>query len=139
MTLEEIRARLLAALPLRIPMFDPNAAPVTKVRALEDYLLKTAHHRGELEEGLHWLYEAKKTLKNQWDDLQGWEMNLPRGATTRNRTQEMMREAKRHTAPELYTSLMECKELEDSILRQIRRLELDDKATSRGYTLITGS
>lgn len=139
MTLEEIRARLKAALPLREPLFDPSAAPVAKVRALEDYLLLTAYHRGELEEALHWLYEAKKTLKREWDDLHGWEMNLPRGATTRNRTQEMVREAKRHTAPELYTSLAECTQLENSILRQIRRLELDDKATSRGYTLITGS
>lgn len=139
MTLDEIRDKLLAALPLREPLFDPNERGGNKVKALEAYLLQTAYHRGELEEALHWLYEAQKTMKRQWEDMEGWEMMLPRGTTTAKRTQDMVRTAKRKVDPALYTSLTECKQLEDSILRQIRRLELDDRAASRGYTLITGS
>jgi hypothetical protein len=134
-TLEEIRATLHAAMPLRVPLFDPNTRGQEKISALEDHLLRCAYHRGELEEALFWAVEAGKALKAQWDGVEGHEALL-RG----NRpTKEQVDAARRQIAPDVWKGLDECRSLVESLRRQIVRLGgTDYDAVSRAYTLMSG-
>lgn len=137
MDLSEIRAKFDAARVIRVPLLDPNTHPRQKIQALEDYLTQTAWHRGELEDALWWLVAVETSLKERWENVQGYEPFLP--PTAKERTQEAIRQAKRNIAPDVYTGLMSCHHLKEHIGRQIRRLELDDRNVSRTYTLATGS
>lgn len=139
MTLDDIRQRIDAALPIRIPQFDPNTHPAEKVGGLETYLLATAFHRGELVEAWHWLEEVRKKALREWNELTGYEVALPRAGSSRNVTQGDVKAAKRTLRPDLASLLEDCTSLERDLERQIRRLEWDDRAASRSYTLITGS
>lgn len=135
MDLAEIRRRLESALPLRIPQFDPNTPPRTKISALEDYVLLCAFHRAELEEALHWCLEAGKKLRVQWDEVMGYEVGLP----TRP-TKEQIDSSKRQIAPHIWEGLDEARTLTESIKRQITRLGGSDyDAASRAYTMLSGS
>lgn len=135
MTIEEIRDRLNAAMPLRVPLYDPNEAPRQRLDALTDHLLKCAYHRAELEEALHWAIEAGKLLRQQWDGIQGHEAML-RGSKP---TKEQVDAAKRTINPELWKSLEDARTLVESLRRQIVRLGgTDYDAVSRAYTLLSG-
>jgi hypothetical protein len=137
MDVPEIRRRLEAALPVRIPLLDPNLHPREQISALADHILKVAWHRAELEEALYWCIEAGKRLRVQWERHQGYEVAL-RG----NRpTQEQVNEAKRRTgAQDTWDGLQECKALKESLERQIARLGGSDyDAASRTYTLLSGA
>lgn len=135
MDLPEIRKRLESALPLRIPLFDPNCPPREKISALEDYILKCAYHRGELEEALHWCLEAGKRLRGDWDQIQGYEVGLPSRPT-----KEQIDQSKRVISPDVWKGLDEARTLTESIKRQITRLGGSDyDAASRTYTFISGS
>jgi hypothetical protein len=134
-TVEEIKRRLEAALPLRIPLKDPSASPRERVEALEDYLLKTAWHRAELEEALHWGIELGKTLKREWEAIQGWQATVGRKAT-----KDQVDRAKRDINPGLWDALEEARTLVQSLQRQISRFGGSDyEAVSRAYTMLTGS
>jgi hypothetical protein len=135
MTIEEIRARLDAALPIRFPVRDPNQPSRQRIEGIEDYIAMTAQHRGELEEALHWCVEVEKNLDRAWDEVEGWETALPR---RQDRTREKVAYEKKRISPELWDSKVEARTLKESIARQIRRLELDYDAASRTYTLMTG-
>src|SRR5436853_5953272 len=137
MTLDEIRAAFDAARVIRIPRFDPNTHGRVKVSALETYINDTAFHRGELEDALWWTWEAERTLRDQWDDVEGYEPFLP--STAKERTQEAISKAKRRVNPDVYDGLKLCAQLREAIGRQIRRLEKDYDAASRQYSLVTGS
>lgn len=136
MTLQEVRERLLKALPLRIPQFDPNSHPRERVQGLADHILTVAYHRAELEEALYWTIEAGKTLKVRWDGHQGYEVAL-RGS---KHTQEQVNEAKRRTGMrEVWDGLQEAKALKEALERQINRMGGSDyDAASRAYTLLSG-
>lgn len=136
MTLEEIRERLHAALPLRVPLYDPNEPPKQRIDALTDHLLKCAYHRAELEEALHWAVEAGKLLRARWDGVQGHEAMI-RGSKP---TKEQVDAAKRTIDPETWKALDEARTLVESLRRQIVRLGGSDyDAVSRAYTLLSGS
>jgi hypothetical protein len=131
----EIRRRLEDALKVRVPRFDPNANPREKIAALEDHLLLCAWHKAELEEALHWCVEAGKLLRAQWDGVEGYQAIAGHKAT-----KEQVDTAKRTLAPNVWTSLEECRTLVESLRRQISRLGgTDYDAVSRAYTLISGS
>lgn len=135
MDLAEIRRRLESALPLRIPQFDPNTPPREKISRLEDYILKCAYHRGELEEALHWCLEAGKRLRAEWDQVQGYEVGLPSRPT-----KEQIDQSKRMISPNVWKGLDEARTLTESIKRQIARLGGSDyDAASRAYTMLSGS
>lgn len=136
MTVDEIRAVLERALPVKVPLFNPEDPPQAKIRSLSDYILKTAEVRAELEQALHWCLEAGKLLRDEWDGIEGWEVALPRGAS---RTKDTVNEAKRTVRPDLWPGMQEAKSLSESLGRQIRRLELDFQAVSRAYSLLSGS
>lgn len=136
MTLDEIRQALHTALPIRVPTFDPNTHPREKITALEDHLLKCAYHRGELEEALYWAVEAGKTLRAQWEGVEGHEAML-RGSRP---TKEQIDAAKARIDPTTWAGLQECRSLVEALRRQIVRLGgTDYDAVSRAYTLISGA
>lgn len=139
MNLADIRQRLLDALPLRIPRFDPNESPRKKSEELEAYILTTAWQRGELEEALHWAWEAQKLVREQWNEIEGWEPFLPTGRRVGDATKEQVAAAKRHVNSEVSDGLSSANKLVEGLGRQIRRLELDYEAASRAYTLMSGS
>lgn len=137
MTLQEIREVLERSLPLRIPLIDPTSASRERIEALEDYILKTAHMRGDLEEAFHWCVEAGKLLRLEWDGLQGYENALPRKTTY---TKEQVDRAKRTVRPDLWTALQDARTLAVALERQIKRFGGSDyEAASRAYTMLTGS
>jgi hypothetical protein len=71
----------------------------------------------------------------QWDDIEGWEMFAPNHA---RRTQDDIRRAKKKSAPTWQRASATAKHLAARLSDQIRRLENDDAATSRLYTIVTG-
>lgn len=135
MTLDEVRERLDKAMPLRVPLWDPNMNPKERIEGLTDHLLTCAYHRAELEEALHWTVEAGKTLRAQWDGVQGHEA-MVRGSRP---TKDQLDAAKRTIAPDTWAALDECRTLVESLRRQITRLGgTDYDAVSRAYTLMSG-
>jgi hypothetical protein len=133
--LEEIRDTLVSALKLRVPAIDPDERPAQRIDKMESYANLTAIKRGELEEALFWLSEARKPLQREWDEIDGWQATIPKHS---DRTQERVRQAKRTIKPDLYDALAECHELQSHLHRQIRRLERDADWMSREYTFLSG-
>lgn len=107
-----------------------------KIEQLESYLLETATARQEAHFAKLLVQEALDVLQGEWDDIEGWEVELPSGS---RRTQADVVEAKRRTRPDLYGSIQTGKRLVDRLTEQIKRLEKDDAVSSRAYTLMTGS
>jgi hypothetical protein len=135
-TLEEIKKALHAALPVRVPLYDPNAPPRERIEGLEKHILLVAWHRAELEEALHWAIELGKTLRREWDGVEGHEALL-RGSRP---TKEQIEAAKAKIAPGTWDALLEARTLVESLKRQIVRLGGSDfEAASRAYTLMSGS
>jgi hypothetical protein len=141
-TIDDARKVLAEAAKLRIPRRSDEAIKEGGTRVLveklEEYLLETAYWRGELEEARLHMYDARQLLVQQWSELQGYEAALPSGAA-RNPTRDQVIAAKRQMRPDLYSGMEEAKYLIDRLSDQIRRLKDDDAATSRAYTLATGS
>jgi len=134
-TPEDIRERLSAAAELRFPKL--KGLPVgQKIESLEDYLVDTAIHRGELEEARLHTHEALAVMLDQWDDIEGWERLL---SSSSRGTQEEIRRAKKTLRPELHDGINDGKRLVARLSEQISRLEQDDKVASRVYTLVTGA
>jgi hypothetical protein len=138
MTVEEIRQRLYDAAKLRMPKRDPDAALGYNIEQIEDYLTETAIWRGELEEARLYAKDALDDLLDQWGHLDpaGYEPHLATGV---RRTQAAVDRAKALAEPGLHTGIREARRLVDRLTDQIKRLELDDKAASRRYTMMTGS
>lgn len=135
MTVEEVRRVLFDAAKVHMPaVFAIDEGQLAKVAKLEEYLNLTACIRGELEEARLHTHEALSRLMAEWDDIEGWEMQL--GA---RRTQDDIRRAKKLIRPELHDGIRTAKHLVARLSEQIRRLENDDAATSRLYTMVTGS
>ena len=135
MTADEARAALYDVAQLRFPNLQ-TLGHREKVNAIEDYLGQTAIARGELEEARLHVGALHLAMKSEWDDIEGWEMHV--GTSASRRTQEDVRMAKKRCRPDLYSALTQSKFLLDSLQLQIRRLEQDDAAASREYTIITG-
>lgn len=133
MNITEIDARLKAALPLRIPRFNPSDAPGLKIAALEEHMRTAAYHRAELEEALHWAWEAQKLLREQWTDVQGWQ-----SLAGSKPTQASIDQAKRVCSPAIWSAIQDVKLLLASLERQIKRLDKEADIASRSYTLISG-
>lgn len=143
--LDECRAVLRAVSEVKMPNLRdrPSAEELPtgvafstwKIEQLESYLLLTAEARQEALLAKLVVQEALDVLQAEWDDIEGWEVELPTGG---RRTQGDVLEAKRRTRPDLYGSIQTGKRLVDRLTEQVKRLEKDDAATSRVYTIITG-
>lgn len=148
-SLDEMRSNLRVAARLRIPpitddlvppdeRFDPpkpaRLNPQTRVESYEDFITQCALYRGELEENLLDLQTSIKDLEDEWEAIEGWETIVDPG----DKTQKAAVNAKRKLRPDLYSSIREGKWLADKIRVQIKRLEQDEGAASRLYTMLTG-
>lgn len=134
MDTDDIRQVLHRNAALRFPRLK-GLATGEKVEAIEDYLVDTAIARGELEHARLVVHEALGVLLDEWDDLEGWEVLLKANRPT----QDDVRRAKKTVRPELHDAINDAKRLVARLSDQISRLEQDDKAASRSYTIITGS
>lgn len=141
--LEECRDVLRAVSEVKMPNLRsrPDDLPdgvqfgTWKIEQLESYLLLTAEARQEAQFAKLVIQEALDVLQAEWDEIEGWEVELPTGG---RRTQADVVEAKRRVRPDLYTSIQTGKRLVERLGEQVKRLERDDGATSRVYTIITG-
>jgi hypothetical protein len=131
----EIEAVLVKAMAFRMPDFDPDGHPREKIAGLEDHILECARQRADVERALYWCIEAGKRLRDEWDDIQGWQA----GVGTRP-TKERIDGEKRKIKPELWVSLEKCRTLTEALRRQAYRMGGSDyDAASRAYTLLSGS
>lgn len=137
MTVEEIKAALLAALPLRVPIWNPRSTAREKVEELENYLAQCAYKRADCEEALYWAWEAEKVLRREWEGIEGWENLLPSKARSRP-TEPQVTRAKARVKPETFTGLSEVKTLIEGLDRQCKRLTRDEETCSRRYSLLSG-
>lgn len=141
--LEECRETLRAVSLVKMPNLRerPEELPTGvqfgtwKIEQLESYLLLTAEARQEALLAKLMIQESLDVLQAEWDEIEGWEVELPTGG---RRTQEDVVQAKRRVNPDLYSSIQTGKRLIDRLTEQVKRLERDDAATSRVYTIITG-
>lgn len=129
MTTEEIAARIKKAHALRPPRWANDERMSEKIDSLPDYILACAHMRAELEEARSWLATALVTAERQWSDLV-----RPSESTVKAEDRILRTEN-----PELATVIAESKHGIGQIDRLVRRFELDERSTSRIYTLITGN
>jgi hypothetical protein len=136
MTVEEIRTALYAAAKLRMPRRDPDAALGFNIEQIEDYLTDTAIHRGALEEARLYAKDALDDLATAWGQLDPARYEPYLDGT--RRTQAAVDRAKAHAEPDMAAGIREARRLVDRLTDQIKRLELDDRAASRRYTMMTG-
>jgi hypothetical protein len=126
---------LEAAMPIRIPIIDPNRVHPRERVEPAPTTSSCAFHRAELEEALYWCIEAGKALRREWDDLQGYQVGL-----SSRPTKDDVDRAKRELRPDVWKGLDEARTLTESIKRQISRLGGSDyDAASRVYTMLSGS
>lgn len=136
MTVDEIRQVLHNAASVQMPRFNPGMEPRDRVELLEDYLNQTAVVRAELDRARLHAYTAMAALTEQWDAIEGWQIKI---RSSSKPTQAEVTEAKRLCQPDLYRGISDAKWLINRLGEQIHRLEIDDKAASRLYTLIVGT
>ncbi len=134
MNIPDTEQHLKDATALRMPRLNPNDNPSAKISALEEYLYKISYHRGDLEEAIGWMLEAKHEARRTLDVIQGWEMHV-RG----EHTAENVLRAKGKISPEAVAVVKDSDYYLKRLERQVRRLERDYEAVSRAYTLVTGS
>lgn len=134
MTIEDIRAALTTAGAVRFPSVMKTENLSNQIETVQDYLILTAQTRGDLELARLHAWAAHDLLREQWDDLYGYQ-NLIEG----KRTLAAVHRAKAAARPDLARGLQTSKYLIERLTEQIKRLEIDDKAASRVYTMLTGS
>lgn len=134
-TLDECKQVLEDIARAKIPAIRGMPAP-SKIEQLESYLVETAELRQRALLAKLIVQQALDGLNLEWDQLEGWEVELPTGG---RRTAGDVVEAKRRTNSTLYTSIQTGKRLVDRLGDQVRRLEKDDQVCSRAYTMLTGA
>lgn len=139
MTTQEIRQTLFDASKLRMPTFNDHDTAGERIEALEEYLLKMAVTRGDLEEARLHCQQALLNLQRKWENLSGWEVHI-QGHPSKV-SGPMIREAKRLSDTALAEAIDDAKWLNARLAEQISRLSKlgDDQVASRVYTLMVGS
>lgn len=140
MNIEEIETALGGALKLRPPQRDKamDESRSQFVSRMEDYLLESAYAHAELEEALHYLLFAREKLREELEEVTGWEQHLPRKPADRI-TEADRNRAKALMYPQLFADGKQARMLIDSVKRQIDRFEWESQwVISRAYTMISG-
>jgi hypothetical protein len=131
----EIAEHIKAAGLLRVPGFPDDMPAAKKIETLESHLLDTARWRSVLEDLRILLEDEYEEIDDLWRDVTGWEMYL----SGKPKSREDIDEAKRQVDKSLFTRRRTVIKLMRQCGNQIRRLEKDDAAVSRAYTMMTGS
>jgi hypothetical protein len=126
------RERLDEAAKQRMPRIARDQGSRARLDALEDYMLETAYHRGDLMEARLEVYELRHTLREEWDHLDGWQ------ALKRTKTETAVEDAKRQLRPDLYDGIKQAEWLIARLTEQIDRLDREATICSRAYTFATG-
>jgi hypothetical protein len=134
MALESPLAALRRSVELRMPQVPRSEGPRARIDQLEDYMLKSAWHQGELAQARLETHDALRTLEDEWDDLEGWQSYV-----RQNRTNAGIEDAKRQRDPRLHKAIKHARWLVARLSEEIDRLERDAKVCSRAYTFATGS
>lgn len=128
-------AALTTSIGLRVPVFDRGTPPRTKIEALEEYTLLSAHVQGDLtEERLEWMSRLVP-LQDQWDHMPQEEW----GHLRRTRTETAVTHAKRVARPDLYDEIQEIQWMIKRLTEEIDRMDKDASKVSRAYTMLTGN
>lgn len=135
MEYEEFEEGIKAAGLLRIPSFAEDLAPAQKIEALESHLLDTARWRSVMEDYRILLEDEYEEIDDLWRDVTGYEIYL----NGRPKSKEDIDAAKREVDRPLFERRRKVIKLMRQVGNQIRRLEKDDAAVSRAYTMLTGS
>lgn len=135
MTYKEVQQALHDVAKIKFPQLPDEAPAAAKIGALEAHVTETAIARQLLEEGRLMLEDAYELIDDEWRDVSGYEVYL-RGKPKSN---VEIDQAKRLVNPDLFFSRRRCIKLLRQIGNQIRRMERDDAAASRCYTMLTGT
>lgn len=126
-----ISDKLRLASQYRVPVFKRGAVLQAKKDELEEFMLVSAFHGGELHEERLGLYAELEPLKRRWENLQGWEMHR------RNKTEAGVNDAKRQMEPRLHAQISDLGWKIRRLSEEIDRLERDAGQVSRAYTILT--
>lgn len=132
---EDIAENIKAAGLLRIPSFADDMPTAQRIAALEDHLLDTARWRAVMDATRIMLEDDYVEIDDLWRDVTGWEVYL----NGKPKSREDIDEAKRQVDRDLFARRRMSMKLMRQTGNQIRRLEKDDAAVSRAYTMMTGS
>lgn len=138
MTVAEARANLFRiAQDVRVPELKAEGrwkSASEQIELLQDHMVSCSLARAVLEEGWLFVTEGVKSLEDRWDGIEGWQM-----AVTQNKpAQKAIVEAKRKLEPDVYRGIRDGKWLADKLRVQIKRLERDEEACSRIYSMLSG-
>jgi hypothetical protein len=125
---QHVRARAL-----RVPLFQPGTTVAAKAEQMEDYMLLSAWYLGELHDERLTLRERLKPLRDEWEDLDGWQM------FQRGKTDQSVDKAKQTIAPELRQQIRDIDWQITQLTCEIERLDRDATKVSRAYTMLTGT
>jgi hypothetical protein len=133
---QQVREVLYGAAQLTFPSRKDEEGrvrpPRERIELLEDHYVECATARQGLEEAALWMQDAVKRLEDQWDAIEGWQTAMGAG----EKTQKAIVAAKRTLKPDLYDGIREGKWLADKCRTQVKRLERDEDAVSRLYTML---
>jgi hypothetical protein len=132
---DEIAENVKAAGLLMIQTFPEDMPAAEKISILEDHLLDTARWRGAMEGVRVMLEDDYEEIDDLWRDVTGWEVYL----NGKPKSREDIDEAKRQVDRDLFARRRTSIKLMRQCRMQINRLERDDAAVSRAYTMMTGS
>lgn len=121
-----------AASKLRVPVFQRGTAPRQRVDALEEFLLLSAFHQGNMSEERLGLFDELRDLEDEWEVVADWEEHRV-GTTIAS-----IDEAKKVVRPRLWQEIRLKRWQVKRLTEEIDRLERDATKVSRAYTLISG-
>lgn len=133
--LDQIVTNIRNAASLVVPIFGEDIDTAGKIERLESHLLDTARWRAVMEADNYWLEEDWLEIDDLWRNVTGYEIYL----NGKPKSQEDVTEAKRQVNPDLFARRRTAIKLIRQVGKQARRLEKDDAAVSRAYTMLTGS
>lgn len=128
------REKLDASLALRMPVFTSDDRLEQRIERLDDYMLLTAFHEGELSQARLENRDALYQLEREWEAVSGFEQF--QGG---RKTDVSVDDAKRHLRPKVWEGIKKARWLDRQLTEEIDRLDRDAKKCSRSYTLITRS
>lgn len=133
--LNKIITNLRNASALIVPIFGEDTSTAGKIERLESHLLDTARWRAVMEADRYVLEEDWEEIDDLWRNVTGFEIYL----NGKPKSQEDITEAKRQVDPDLFSRRRTAIKLIGQVRKQIHRMEKDDAAVSRAYTMLTGS
>lgn len=148
MTVEEVEAVVHACSkidwPRKLRLGSPNGSsgnkpltPQERIECLEDFMLLCAEARNRCENGRIVIAEGLRTVRDEWEAIEGWESFLPGGKRRKDATRDDIIEARCQIKPELWPSIQKGEFLLRRLDQQISRFAKNEETISRLYTFAT--